>query len=207
MKRSFLWLSLQVLARILTKLLFDLKVYGLENVPQTGGVLLASNHQSNLDPVLIAVRLKRPVSFLAKSELFENRWFGWFIRVLHAFPIRQGEGDIAAIRETVKRLGEGYAMNVYPEGHRTEDGEIRPLQRGIGLVLKKADVPVIPIAIDGSFQAWTKGNKIFRPHKIRVMFGKPLYFKGMQADAILEALHSSMVSLLKELREKKPLDG
>jgi 1-acyl-sn-glycerol-3-phosphate acyltransferase len=202
MKRSLLWKSLQVIAGILTKLMFNLKVYGLENVPQTGGVLLASNHQSNLDPVLIAVRLRRPVSFMAKSELFENPYFGWFIRALHAFPVRQGQGDLAAIRQTIQRLEEGHALNVYPEGHRTRDGQILPLQRGIALILKKADVPVVPIAIDGSFQAWPKGSKLPHRHRIHLIFGKPMYFKGMHADDILESLQKSLCSLLEELRRK-----
>jgi 1-acyl-sn-glycerol-3-phosphate acyltransferase len=202
MRRSLLWRALQTPARILTTLFFGLKVYGLKNVPREGGVVLASNHQSNLDPILIAVRLRRPVSFMAKSELFENPYFGWLIRSLHAFPVRQGQGDLAAIRQTLQRLEEGYALNVYPEGHRTLDGEMLPLQRGIALILKKADVPVIPVAIDGSFQAWPKGRKFPRAHQIKLIYGKSIHFKGMHADDILELLHSTLGSLLKELREK-----
>src|SRR5277367_4767043 len=106
MERSLLWKSLQIIARIFTSLWFDLKVYGVENVPKTGPVLLIANHQSYLDPVLVAVRLDRPVSFFAKSELFENRFFGWLIRSLHAFPVKLGENDIGAVRMTLQRLEE-----------------------------------------------------------------------------------------------------
>ena len=206
MERSYLWKYLQILARFLTTNLFDLKVYGIENVPQTGGVLLAANHQSYLDPVLVAVRLQRPVSFMAKSELFENPFFGWFIRSLHAYPVRQGEGDIGAIRQAIQRLNGGYALNVYPEGHRTEDGSIRPLEKGIALILRKVDVPVVPVAIHGSFQAWNKGSKLFHPHSIHVMYGKPLYLKDLPAKKVLESLHGAMLSLFNDLKQKHPLD-
>src|SRR5580658_503146 len=124
MERSLVWKSLQIVARIGTTLLFDLKTFGTQNVPRQGGVILAANHQSYLDPVLVAVHLRRPVSYLAKSELFENRYLSWLIRALEAFPVRQGEGDISAVRETIRRLGEGYLLNLYPEGTRTLDGQI-----------------------------------------------------------------------------------
>jgi 1-acyl-sn-glycerol-3-phosphate acyltransferase len=202
MERSLLWKILQVPCWIGTKLLFDLKVYGIENVPQTGGVLLAANHQSYLDPVAVAVRLRRPVSFLAKSELFENPFAGWLISSLHAFPVRQNHGDLGAIRETIRRLEEGHILNVYPEGTRTEDGEIAPLQKGVALILRKTDVPVVPVAIDGSFKAWPYTRKIFRPYPVRVIYGKPLYFKGIKADETIRILHENLCSLLNQLRSR-----
>jgi 1-acyl-sn-glycerol-3-phosphate acyltransferase len=206
MQRSLFWKTLQIPARVLTSLLFNLKVYGLENVPQTGGVLLVANHASYLDPVLVAVRLQRPVSYMAKSELFENRWLSWLIRALHAYPVRKNEGDIGAIREAIKRLNDGYALNMYPEGTRTLDGSVAPLKKGIALIIRKVEVPVVPVAIDGSLQAFGKGRKSIRPGQIRVSYGKPLYFKGLHADEIIETLHRSLVFLLEELKSKNALD-
>jgi 1-acyl-sn-glycerol-3-phosphate acyltransferase len=203
MERSLLWKTLQIQARIMTSLLFDLKTYGIENVPQTGPALLAANHQSYLDPVLVAVHLRRPVSYFAKSELFENRYFGWLIRALGAFPVRLGEGDISAVRETIRRLGEGYLLNLYPEGTRTLDGQIQPIQRGFVLILRRVVVPVIPVVIDGSFEAWHKEWKIFHPHPIRVMYGKPLQYKDLKGDKIVELLESTLRSMLDELRQKR----
>src|SRR5438093_13386407 len=110
-ERSLPWRYLQILGRVLTTLLFDLKVYGRRNVPEIGGVLIVSNHQSYLDPVLLAVRLGRPLNYIAKSELFENRFGGWFLRsVLNAFPVRQGHGDVSAVKETIRRLQAGHAL-------------------------------------------------------------------------------------------------
>jgi 1-acyl-sn-glycerol-3-phosphate acyltransferase len=202
-ERSFVWKSLQVIARIGTTLLFDLKTYGLENVPETGGVLLVANHQSYLDPVVVAVRLHRPVSYFAKSELFENPFLGGLIRTLHAFPVRQGEGDIGAVRETIRRLHEGHVLNIYPEGSRTEDGEIAPLEKGVALVIRKAGVPVVPIAIEGSFAAWPKQRKVFRAHPIRVIYGKPMDLSKLKADAILHEIDGALRSLQAQLRAKE----
>jgi len=206
MERSLLWRSLQVVARVGTTLLFDLKVHGIENVPETGGALLAANHQSYLDPVLVAVRLRRPVSFLAKSELFENPLLNWLIRSLHAFPIRQNHGDMGALRETIRRLEEGHILNLYPEGTRSLDGNVAPLQKGIALILRKISVPVIPVAIDGSFQAWPKGRRMFHGGRIHVMFGKPMYFEKMKADEILASLQQRMCELFEQVRRVREAD-
>src|SRR5207253_700247 len=89
---DWFWQLGRLLSRIAVTFLFDLKVYGAQNVPATGGVLLLPNHQSYLDPVLIGVYLRRPMSYLARSGLFENRYFSWLIRRLRAFPVRQGAG-------------------------------------------------------------------------------------------------------------------
>jgi 1-acyl-sn-glycerol-3-phosphate acyltransferase len=201
-QRSFVWKSLQIIARVGTTLCFDLKTEGLENVPKSGGVLLVANHQSYLDPVLVAVRLYRPVSFLAKSELFENPFLAGLIRLLKAFPVRQGEGDVGAVKEVIRRLGEGYALNIYPEGTRTITGDIEPLEKGIALVIRRANVPVVPVAIHGSFEAWPKGSAIFHPHPIRLKYGKPMNFTGKKADQIVRELEAEMKRLLAELRGK-----
>ena len=97
--------------------MFDLKVYGSHRVPQKGGVLLVSNHESYLEPVLVGVRLRRPLSYLAKSELFGIAPFAWFIRSLGAFPVKQGSGDVGAMKETIARLQEGQALDIFQKGH------------------------------------------------------------------------------------------
>jgi 1-acyl-sn-glycerol-3-phosphate acyltransferase len=199
-QRSFVWKCLQIIARVGTTLMFDLKSYGHKNVPTGGGVLLVANHQSFLDPVLVAVRLSRPVSFLAKSELFENPYFGWFIRMLHAFPVRQGEGDVGAVKEIIRRLGEGDALNIYPEGSRTETGDLGRLEKGVALVIRRAGVPVVPVAIDGSFAAWPKDKKIFHAHPIRLKYGTPMNFNGKKGEEIVRELENKLREMLGELR-------
>ena len=139
---------------------FDLKVYGAYNVPRTGGVILVSNHQSYLDSVLLATRLDRPLSYMARVETFNNRAFAWLIRALNAFPISQGAGDIGAIKEAIARLNAGHALAIFPEGSRSNDGRIKPLEKGVGLIVRRARVAVVPVVIVGSFEAlWPKGRK------------------------------------------------
>ncbi len=202
-ERSIFWKSCQVVARVGSTLLFDLKTYGEKNVPMTGGVLLVANHQSFLDPVLVAVRLKRPVSFFARASLFKNKYFGKLIRSLHAFPVNLGKGDLQAMKETIDRLQQGYALNIYPEGSRSNDGKLGPLQKGVALIVRKAGVPIVPVAIDGSYMAWRKGQKSLRPYPIRVMYGEPIDVSGMKADKILEVLESKLRGLLDQLKEKR----
>lgn len=162
--------------------------------------MLVANHQSYLDPVLVAVRLRRPVSYFAKSELFENPALNWLFRSLHGFPVRQGKGDHGAVRESIRRLEDGHILNIYPEGTRTADGEIGPLEKGIALILRKTSVPVIPVAIEGSFQCWPNTQKIPRPGRIRVLYGKPMHFNEMRADEIMTTLDKTLRKLLAELR-------
>jgi 1-acyl-sn-glycerol-3-phosphate acyltransferase len=92
---------------------------------------------------------------------------------------------------------------MYPEGSRTETGEIAPLEKGIALVIRKSGVPVVPVAIDGSFEAWPKGKKIFHPHPIRVKYGKPMRLEGLKGDEIVRRLEAEMRKLFEELREMR----
>ena len=193
---------MRALLRILSSVWFDLKVYGKENVPQTGGVLLVANHQSFLDPAVIGVQLPRKASYLAKSELFHNPVFGWIIRNCNAFPVRQGEGDVGAVKETIRRLREGHMLTVFPEGGRSEDGELQPILNGAALVVRKAEVPVVPVVVDGSFKAWSKHRKIWQRHPVRVLFGKPAVVHQMKAKEITEFIDHQFHELMAELRER-----
>jgi 1-acyl-sn-glycerol-3-phosphate acyltransferase len=198
-ERSLAWRSCQILARVLTTLLFDLKVFGRHNVPKRGGVLIVSNHQSNLDPVLMAVRLDRPLNYIAKSELFEGRVGGWLLRQLfNAFPVRLGAGDVGAVKETIQRCQEGHVLNIYPEGARTGDGEIGSMQRGIALIIRRARVPVVPAVIVGSFEAWPKFKRVFRPWPVRLRYGPPMVLHELQPDAIIKTLDRTLRDMLYE---------
>ncbi|MCC6423188.1 MAG: 1-acyl-sn-glycerol-3-phosphate acyltransferase [Phycisphaerales bacterium] len=201
-RRSIIWCGCQAFARIITTLMFDLKVYGLHHIPTHGGALLVANHESYLDPVVVAVRVRRPVSFLARSGLFDNPAFGWLIRSLHAFPVRQGEGDIGAVKETIRRLKEGHVLNIYPEGSRTQTGELGPIEPGIALMVRRAGVPVVPVVISGSFTAWPRGRKIFHPAPIRVLYGPPMELNHLKPAQITARIDQTFRQLLAELRAK-----
>jgi 1-acyl-sn-glycerol-3-phosphate acyltransferase len=203
-RESIPFKSAQAICRVFTSVYFDLKVWGIEHVPRTGGVLLVSNHQSFLDPILLGVRLPRSLSYMARSELFEiTPVFTWLIRSLGAFPVRQTGSAAGAIKEAVERLQEGRALNIYPEGSRTETGEIGPMEKGVALVIRKAKVPVVPVAIDGSFEAWRKGTKIFRPHPIRLLFGPPMDLGDKRPDEIVATIDRTVRGLFEELRARR----
>ena len=199
---TLLWKAGRAITRIGTTLLLDLKVYGKHHVPPTGGVLLVSNHESYLDPCLVAVQLRRPMSFMAKSELFKNRFFEWLIRNLNAFPVRQGKGDVGAMKETIKRLQEGHLLNIFPEGSRTETGELLPIEPGVALVVKRAGVPVVPVVITGSFQAWPRWRKLPRRWPVRVMYGPPLQLDGLKGDQIVKLIDQTFRRMLAELKTR-----
>ena len=202
MKRSRIWRFWQMIARIVSQLLFDLRFYGTRHIPRRGGVLLVSNHQSYLDPVLLAIGLDRPLSYMAKSELFEHPVLSWVIRSLNAFPVEQGAGDVGAVKETIKRLQEGHVLNIYPEGSRSENGQMLPLEKGVGLVIRRAKVPVVPAVIDGAFHAWPKSGKP-RPAPIRIMYGPPLDLAGLDRDQIVAKIDTTLHQMLADLRAGK----
>ncbi|HWL92971.1 MAG TPA: lysophospholipid acyltransferase family protein [Phycisphaerae bacterium] len=202
-QRSLSWKLLQTLVRPFAVLFFDLKIYGSHHIPPDGGVLIVSNHQSLLDPILLPLHLRRPLNFIAKSELFSNRVFAWFLRsILNAFPVRQGQGDVRAVKETIQRLQEGHLMNIFPEGARTLDGEIAPLLGGVALIIERAKVVVVPAVIVGAYDAWPIHRKFFRRRPVRIEFGPPMELVGLDRDETLAAIDGRLRHMFQELRAK-----
>jgi len=201
-ERTLLWNCCQFGARSITSLLFDLRVQGQEYIPPTGGVLIVSNHQSCLDPVVLGAQLQRPLDYIAKSELFQNRLAARILRSLNAFPVHQGHADVSAVKETIHRLQEGHLLNIYPEGARTEDGEIARLQRGVALIVKRAKVAVIPAVIDGAFEAWPIHRKLFRPYPIRIRFGPPMTLADKEPGEIIAIIDHTLRSMFNEFRTR-----
>jgi 1-acyl-sn-glycerol-3-phosphate acyltransferase len=200
-RRTPIWILIQQCARIVTTVFFDLKTYGIYNVPKTGGVLLVSNHQSFLDPIILSSGLDRTLSYLAKAELFKNRFFGWLISSLNAFPVEQGAGDVSAVKEAIARLQEGHLLNIYPEGSRTLDGEMQPLEKGVALVIRRAKVPVVPVAITGSFKAWPRGTALPKSYPIRIMIGPPIHeLWKLDRDAIIAKLDEVLKKMYDDVR-------
>jgi 1-acyl-sn-glycerol-3-phosphate acyltransferase len=197
----------QVLCRIFSTMWFDLQVQGIRNVPLKGGVLIVANHQSYLDPMLAAVRLTRPMTYFAKSELFENKYFNWLIRSLGAFPVRQGEGDVGAVREAITKLKEGRALVLFPEGSRTDDGELLPIEGGVGLIARKAGVPVVPCIIEGSYKSWPRETKVFKPANIDIWYGKPIDPNGMKAAAIVQTIDRTFHQMQADVRADRVRRG
>lgn len=189
---------------VLSTNMFSLRVTGTENIPRKGGVLLVSNHQSYLDPVLIGVRVQRPVSFMARSTLFNNPAFDALISTLYAFPVKRGEGDIGAMRQAISLLKQGHILNVFPEGTRSATGEIQPIASGIGLIIRRAGCPVIPVYINGSFRAWPRTRKLPQPTPIEVIFGKTYDLSQLKGADLSNWIDNQFRQLRDQVRAKFP---
>lgn len=171
----FLYRFFRLILAFLFKLFFHLEVRGKAFIPRKGGFVLASNHTSLLDPMLLGVACPRLLNFAAKDSLFSNRYFGQLIRWCGAFPIKRSTADLAAVRESVSRLKHNMGLVVFPEGTRSANGQIQDIKHGFILLAKKAHVPIVPVWISGSGRALSKGRKVISLVKVRVIFGQPVY--------------------------------
>jgi 1-acyl-sn-glycerol-3-phosphate acyltransferase len=166
---------------IVFKLFFRLQVKGKEYIPKKGGFILASNHISYLDPMVLGVACPRLLNFMAKQDLFRNPLFSWLISTVGSFPVKRESVDISALKEAMQRLRNGKALLLFPEGRRGEaDAVTSQPQGGVGFLAAKLNVAVVPAFIKGTEKALPKGAKFIRPSKISVYFGKQIQIeRGM----------------------------
>ena len=156
------------------RLYFWLGRIGREHVPAEGAVIIAANHRSFLDPFAIGTCVRRPVFFVAKKELFHNRFVGWLLNCLGAFPVRRGESDEETVETAKAILAEGGAVVMFPEGTRMRSGSLGQPRRGVGRLALETGAAVVPVAILGSERA--RRGLVIRPCHVRVRFGHPLTF-------------------------------
>jgi 1-acyl-sn-glycerol-3-phosphate acyltransferase len=160
---------------------FGLQVQGQAHVPRHGAFLLASNHLSFLDPPLVGAACPRRLWFLARDDLFEHPLLGTLLRMLDVMPLKRGESDVATIRLALHHLKRGHPVAMFPEGGRQLSGAIGASKRGIGLLAAWARVPIVPVVVQGTFDALPPTASRPRPAKIRVAFGPPIpYTNGSE---------------------------
>lgn len=188
-------------------LIYRARAYDARRVPAVGPVLLAANHQSYLDPPLIgAFVATRQLSYLARAGLFSFKLFGWLISLFNSVPIREDGGDAAAIKETLRRLERGEAILIFPEGTRSVDGAMAPFKRGVALLVKKSRCPVVPVAVEGCFDAFPRGRAPrLLGHRVAVAYGHPIPHDELMrdgADAALARLAREIDALRLALRRR-----
>jgi 1-acyl-sn-glycerol-3-phosphate acyltransferase len=165
---SVLWL----LSRTLGVSMFGARTRFAEPLPPTGGLLVLSTHQSHLDPLLLGMATDRRLSSLARSSLYTFKPFGFIITALDAVPIDRNTSAVKAMKLVIERLKRGAAVIVFPEGTRTSDGRVGELKAGFALLAKRAEVPIVPVAIVGAFECWPRHRLFPRPGRVRLEFGK-----------------------------------
>ena len=155
----------------LFRLFLRMEVFGRENIPEEGPVVIASNHLSLLDPPILGAAATRKIHFMAKSELFKPAWFGALIRKLGAFPVKRGEMDREAIKTGLTILKENKVLAVFPEGTRSKDGELGRAGGGAFMMGVKRKAKIVPACIYGTDISRHPGWP-----KVRVIFGKPMEY-------------------------------
>ncbi|SER13748.1 1-acyl-sn-glycerol-3-phosphate acyltransferase [Gracilibacillus ureilyticus] len=150
---------------------YKVQAIGLENIPKSGPVIICSNHISNFDPPIVGITCPRDIHFLAKEELFKNKFFGYILKNVHAFPIKRGMKDRNALRRGLEVLKEGNVLGLFPEGTRSKTGELKKGLAGAGFFALRSDAAIIPCAIIGDYS---------KKKPLTVSYGKPINMTSLK---------------------------
>lgn len=204
------------------RLLFTLEYYGTEHVPDSGPVVIAGNHPSYLDPVLVMLPLDRRVFFMAWDRLFKVPVLGQLMRQFGAFPVRLGTKDPNAYAAALDVLKSGRALGIFPEAGRTKDGPMNPLKTGTARLAMESNAPIVPVTITGAFDAWPSSRRLPWPRKITVKYHAPIVvdpkdvaergaereFQEAVMDDVREAIERRLLpSLAADARKRRVFEG
>jgi 1-acyl-sn-glycerol-3-phosphate acyltransferase len=188
----------------------SLRVAGRRHLPRRGAFLIVANHQSFLDPVAVGLGVPRQIHYLARKTLFNNPLFGLWLRIVNCVPIDQEGVGKDGIRNILQRLEAGHAVLVFPEGERSDDGRLKPLKPGIGLLLKRVRVPIVPAGVVGAFDAWPRHAPVpvFAPlflspsrRTVAVAYGPardPATLDGLSREEVLAVLQDDIAAAMKQ---------
>jgi 1-acyl-sn-glycerol-3-phosphate acyltransferase len=192
---------------LILKIFWRFRKFGTEHIPQTGGVIIASNHVAYVDPPFVGAACPRELFYLAKVELFSNALFGWLIRKYNAIPVTRGAFDRKAITQAVELLKERKALLLFPEGTRSRDGNFLEPKLGIGMIALEARVPVVPAYISNSsrlLSSFLRGKRLIigfdSPIERRWLDGVPKNKEGYKS---IGQEIMRRISLIKEKIEKE----
>lgn len=166
--------SLRVVTELAAVLGWQVRHFGKENIPHTGGVLVASNHESYLDPPMVGLGCPRRMNYLARATLFRFTPMRWLIGSLDAIPIDLDGIGLSGIKESLRRLKRGEMVLVFPEGARTEDGKIHPFLPGFTTLAVRSRAAILPAAIHGAYEAWPRGQRFPGRGRVFVRYGPPV---------------------------------
>lgn len=196
---NFFWICLRLKNKI--------RFYGLQNVPKTGGVIIASNHASYIDPPAVGACTYRTrmTHFMARDTLFKKGFMNWFLHKVGVIPLDRDKGDVKAMKTAIALLKAGASVALFPEGTRSVDGTLQPPKPGIGFLVAKGNAPVVPVYVHGSYEAWSKNSDGWKPNPVSVIFGKLItqqeirgLGEGREAYPLIGELIMKRIAALKE---------
>ena len=166
------------LAKLLARMIFSMRVIHPERMVESGPLLIAVNHSSFFDPPLAGICSRRGVYYLARKTLLKWPFFGPLFPAMNVIPVERDGNDMSALREVIKKVKEGNAVLLFPEGTRSLDGDLQPARAGNGLVIAKTGAPVLPMRIFGAYEAFPKNARRFQLSQISVVIGEPIHFSA-----------------------------
>jgi 1-acyl-sn-glycerol-3-phosphate acyltransferase len=188
--------------KFLFRWLYHHQVYGLENLTENAAIL-AANHSSYLDPPLLSVSCPAEVYFLARASLFRFPLFGWLIRHLNTLPVTQDTRDTKMLKEVLNLLADQKKVALFPEGHRSFDGSINPLEKGAASIALRAKCPIVPVYISGAHEIWPRRNRFPKLHGTTACrFGPPIWpdiFNHLDRKRALSAITQELELSLRKL--------
>ncbi len=200
MKASKLYIVLRDILKPILKIIYRIEVEGAENIPKSGGYILCSNHTSNIDPIILATSVHRPIFFMAKAELFKNKLLSKFFLKLGAFPVNRGKGDTTALDKAQDVLKDQELLGIFIEGTRSKTGELLRPKTGCAIIAFKQNSPMIPVCIYNQRKGAVKPFQ-----KTVIAVGKPLTIEelGIKEESSKEFRRVSRV-IMDNIRSLNP---
>jgi 1-acyl-sn-glycerol-3-phosphate acyltransferase len=192
----------------LTTVILPWRATGQSNVPAAGGLLLVSNHVSFLDVFFLGIPLCRPLNFVARSTLFVPV-LAPLMRSVGGFPIQREGIGASGLKETLRRLRQGGIVTLFPEGTRSPDGQLGLIKPGIAVLVSRANVPVVPVGLAGTFEVWPRSRLLPAPHSIRIHYGAPILpeeLTGMDTPAVTALIRQRLDDCHQEAKRSLRLD-
>jgi 1-acyl-sn-glycerol-3-phosphate acyltransferase len=192
--------------RVMAVAFFMFRCRGRQHIPAEGPVLVCSNHQSVMDPILVGICGGRRMNYLARKTLFRHPVFSALIGFVDAIPIDRDGMGLAGVKESLKRLKHGEMVVIFPEGTRTHDGEVGPLKPGFCALARRAKAALLPVAFDGAFQAWPRTSPWPRFCDLAITFGPPITSEEiaeLSDEQLIEECHRRIVACHADARSRR----